>query len=251
MRKRKSRILTVIWVTVIMTALVFCLGCQGQTQPTEEGAAAPVVIEEEAETETAEEASPTVEEAVEEAMPVITQVFTPKSSKDPFIPVVGPPGSTLPPAQEAPVGIVDTPPVGEETPVDPDARPVPVKPVEKPAAPQITELTEEQAGVSVQGIMAVGGKRTAILRSSAGSSYLVENGTKLGDWVVSSIGEKTVTLTSKGYVAKLTLKTDIGSPGKALTSDQGTHDAPKAPAAPEGTDGAPGGKEQAPPPPIN
>lgn len=243
MRKSTSKILSVVVIPVLLVILMMAMGCQQQkpAEPEGEGAKAPVVIE----SETPAEVTPTPTETQAEVGPMISKVWTPKSKKDPFVPVVGPPGQELPPPTSAPSPTEEVG-VGTDEGKKEDGKKVEVQPlpIETPAKPKITFLSEDQAGVFVRGIVKVGGRYQAILASSSGTSYLVEPGQKLGDWTVASIQEKAVTLKSKGYVAKLLLKTDIGSPGKTVAPAE-KETGPKAPDKPSS-----GGMEgEAPPPP--
>jgi hypothetical protein len=115
-----------------------------------------------------------------------------------------------------------------------------VKPKETPKQGGKTFDVSTDIGVTISGIMRVGGGYRAILNGSGGSSYIVTTGEMVGDYTVTSINARSVVLTYKKggniYRATLKLKSDHGSSGK------GGGTAPKTDAGPR----APGG--EAPPP---
>jgi len=245
-RNKTGKLLSVMWIPVLLMILAVCIGCQQQA-PVEE-AKAPVVIESKT-----PEPSPTPTAEAPEPEAVISANFTPKSTKDPFVPVVrrqGEETAAPPPVTPDTTGEPGPPsataegPSGEGADIGPTAE-------ETPRGPQI--ITEKEAGVSVTGIMRIGGRYSAIL-SSEKRSYIVKSGQKLGDWVVSGISAKSVTLSGKGYKAILKLpdemkalkgKSGTGVTGTAPGQEPEEDKGPKLPSgSPEG-----GGGEVAPPPP--
>ncbi|MCD4782271.1 MAG: hypothetical protein K8T10_00420 [Candidatus Eremiobacteraeota bacterium] len=246
MRNKTGKLLSVMWIPVLLMILAVCIGCQ-QEAPKEE-AKAPVVIESKT-----PEPSPTSTVEAQEPDVVISANFVPKSTKDPFVPVVRRQGEeAAPPPVVTPgdsAGVPGPPSGGTEL---PSGEEVPGA-EETPKGPQV--IGEKEAGVYVTGIMRIGGRYSAIL-SSEKRSYIVKSGQKLGDWVVSGITQKNVTLSGKGYKAILklpdelkTLKSKSGGgaegPGAARGAAPEEEKGPKLPSAPIKGEGG----EEAPPPP--
>lgn len=239
MRKKTGKIVSVVMIPFLLVIFVLIMGCQGggTSQPAE-------TPTQEATIEATSEPTPTPTET-EEAMPAIEATFTRRSTKDPFMPVVGKKGEeTLAVAPEQPEDA--PPPPGGETP-DVTKKPagtgevVIVTPKSKKV--KIVEVPQEEVGVDVRGILKTGGGYRAILASDGGTSYVVQTGQKVGEWTVSSIDSQNVVLTAKGFKAKLHLQTEVLSPGegsKKINAVEG----PKVP-APQKEEGG----EDAPPPP--
>lgn len=246
MRNKTGKLISVMWIPVLLMILAICIGCQKEA-PKEE-AKAPVVIE----SKTPEPSpSPTVE-APEKAA-IISANFMPKSTKDPFIPVVrrqGEEASPPPVVTSGETGGVPGPPTASAEGPPSEGE---LGAEETSRGPQI--ITEKEAGVYVTGIMRIGGRYSAIL-SSEKRSYIVKSGHKLGDWVVSGITQESVTLSGKGYKAVLKLPDEMKAlkkksgggaegPGAAHGAAPEGDIGPKLPSAP--TEGE--GGEAAPPPP--
>lgn len=218
---KKGKFYISLWLPILLIVflLVFPVGCQqGKTTPVEKPET------QETKAEITDEAEPEVEETETPVSRPITGEFKRKSNRDPFIPVVGKPQEKV--AERRPQ------PKPEPQPKEPDEmtqpQPKPQKP-EKPQEPQIMEISEEEAGVRISGIMRVNGGYRAILTSKGGRSYTVSPGQKVGDWTVAQINNKSVVLKAEGYVAKLKLPEDVGAPGKKA----GGKEPEKGPQAPE------------------
>jgi len=240
-RNETRKIISTIWIPVLMVVFVLCLGCQGGTPaeaPGEDAAKSTVAIE-----SAAPEASPSPTET-EPEMPVIPEIFVRKSKKDPFMPVVGPKGkvaATAPP----PVAVTPTGEKGGTETIEPLPPDIPVGEKTPTKKPTIRKIGPEEAGVEVKGILQTGSGNRAILGSASGTSYNVKAGQKVGEWTVSSITNNSVVLTGKGYKAVLPLLSDMEAPGKGeKPKSSAPEPGPKVPAPPPEEGG-----EEAPPPP--
>jgi len=122
-------------------------------------------------------------------VPVLAQSSPASSVRDPFVY-----GLKAPSPQRVERTVVKTPgPQEAEKPVQ-DAASKPVQEKPAPVAPAVT----------VTGIVS-GPAQTAIL-SNAGRSYVVRVGDKLGDYRVSAIGARSVTLATRANSFKLPLE---------------------------------------------
>lgn len=148
---------------------------------------------------------------------LISKTFTPKSSKDPFMPVVGPQGSDETPV--TPVNTTDKTVKTETGKTETITSTGSAVGTFQSTPATVTQISGEQIGVKVTGI--VKGKKgyTAILSSGQGTGYLVNAGQKLGDWKVTSITKDTVTLKTKKYVAMVKLASEFDSSAKGTKSE--------------------------------
>lgn len=241
MRKTTGKIVSTVMIPFLLVIFVLIVGCQGGGTSTP--AETPT---QEATIEATSEPSPSPTET-EEAMPAIEATYTRRSTKDPFMPVVGKKGAETA-AAETPVPTEAPPPPGEGTP-GPEVSGTPGEPgnvtivTPKPKKAKIVEVPSEEVGVDVRGILKTGGGYRAILASDGGASYVVEPGQKVGEWTVSSIDSQNVVLTAKGFKAKLHLQTEDLSPGEGSKKIKAV-EGPKVPAPPKDEGG-----EDAPPPP--
>ncbi|MCE1248069.1 MAG: hypothetical protein LWY06_15620 [Firmicutes bacterium] len=239
MTKKSSKILPVIWIPVLLLILmVQFLGCQSApppppAAPAPDAAKAQVDIKASpaATAKTDASPSPSATVAEEDSGPIIPTTFKPKSKKDPFVPVV-------PGAQDAAAQQQTPTPVVEDTKTPEDGKKGTVKQVHQPKpqvkkGPTLIEVKEGDVGVTISGIMQVGGGYKAILNGAGGSSYIVATGEPVGDYTVSSITARSVVLVYKKggvtYKATLKLKANTGSPGKGGGTAPKTDSGPKAP----------------------
>lgn len=247
MKNKWNRAIAAVWIPVLLLILIAQLvGCQSAPPPPETGPGANQPVKISSETPKASPTSSASPEPTEDAGgPIIEPTFKPKSSKDPFVPVVGP--TNQPVAPETPTPETGAPP---PTPVETKK---PTQPAPSTPKPKTTvDVSETDAKVSVSAIMTSSSGNTAILKGESGASYVVKVGEKVGEWTVSSIDAKTVTLVSKKkgitYRAKLTIKSDLvpatkGGSGKP-SGGEGLKEVP-GPKVPE----APSGEAPPPPPP--
>lgn len=155
-------------------------------------------------------------EAEEEFAP-IEKTFTRRSTRDPFMPVVG--KKTDEAQEKIPVKMTK-----DQKITIPEKHITPGKietgKVRTGAEKKGVQLVDVSDQLRVVGILRSGGVNNAIVQHN-GMSYTVKPGQKLGEWTVASIDNRNVVLKAKNYKAVLKLETDMAAPGS------GTVPAPK------------------------